>query len=153
MDSHPSGSGRFTQNTRLGRITVDHDALRREASELLVLAEHGLEIDVHLRTELVQRLGSLRQRLREHFAFEEEGGYLSDVLRRRPVLKEQIAALESQHASFLHEGAALTEELLSSPPPHGITARVVHLLESLRAHEIAEHELIDAALDDGGRSS
>jgi hypothetical protein len=131
---------------RIGRIVADHHALRRESSELLVLAEHARELDHTLRTTLVERLGRLCERLRVHFALEEDGGYLSEVLVRRPGLRVHVTRLQRQHGTMLAEGTAIASLLLSMPPPRDVRVRVIRLLESLREHELAEHDLLHEAL-------
>lgn len=132
--------------SRLGHIVADHHALRRESSELLVLAEHARELDHAVRATLVERLGRLCERLRVHFALEEDGGYLSEVVVRRPGLQVRVVRLQRQHGTILAEGAALARLLLSMPPPHDARGRVIRLLESLREHELAEHDLLHEAL-------
>jgi hypothetical protein len=131
---------------RLGHIVADHHALRHEANDLLVLAEHGRELDHALRNALVERLGRLCERLRVHFALEEDGGYLREVLARRPGLGVHVARLEHEHEVMLAEGTALARQLLSAPPPRDVRVRIVCLLETLREHELAEHDLIQEAL-------
>lgn len=135
-----------TPDRRLGHIVADHRALRRESSEILVLAEHGRELDHALRGTLVDRLGRLCERLRLHFALEEDGGYMTEVLVRRPGLQVHVTRLQQEHAVILAEGAALARLLLSMPPPRDARSRVVRLLEALRDHELAEHDLLHEAL-------
>ena len=133
------------------RLVANDHVLRREATGLLVLAEHGLALDRTLSDALVERLERLCDHLREHFALEEEGGYLQEVIDRRPGLQSRVAGLRRQHAAFLGEGAALSHHLLGARVPHDALARVVRLLEALRRHEIAEHDLLQQAfLDDLG---
>lgn len=134
-----------------GLLDSEHELLRREAAELLLLAEHGWTLDRPMRDALVERLKRLCDRLREHFQHEEEGDYLHDVLVRRPGLQGQVARLQSQHGTFLSEGDALSRALLGERAPRDWPARVVRLLEGLRRHEIAEVDLMQRAfLDDLG---
>jgi hypothetical protein len=130
---------------RLGHIIADHQALRHEADELLVLAEHAGELGPALRTTLVERLGRLCDQLYAHFALEEDGGYMSEALLRRPSLLARATRLQLQHQAMLTEGTALTRALLSMPPPRDARGRMIGLLESLRAHEQAEHALLHEA--------
>lgn len=134
-----------------GALSGEHDALRREAAELLSLAEHGWTLDRPMRDALVERLKRLCDRLREHFQHEEAGDYLHEVLVRRPSLQAQVARLQGQHALFLREGDALSRALLGERAPRDWPARVVRLLEGLRRHELAEVDLMQRAfLDDLG---
>lgn len=136
---------------RVGHIVADHHALRREAAGLLVRAEHGGSLDRTLSDALVEGLSRLCERLREHFALEEEGGYLHEVVAERPELQSRAERLQRQHAILLGEGATLARHLLGAQAPHDTLARLVRLLEALRRHEIAEHDLFqEAFLDDLG---
>jgi hypothetical protein len=85
--------GLVMADPRIGRIVADHNALRREATELLVLAEHGREVDRALGSALVDRLSGLCERPRIHFALEEQGGYMRDVVIRRPGLWARVVGL------------------------------------------------------------
>jgi len=136
---------------RVGRIVVDHHALRREATDLLVLAEHGRELDRPHSSVLAERLSRLCERLRQHFALEEEGGYLHEIVAHRPDLQPRVAALLREHAVMLAEGDALTRHLLGARAPLDVMPRLVRLLEALRGHEVGEHEIFQQAfLDDLG---
>lgn len=136
---------------RVGRIVADHHALRREATDLMVLAEHGREVDRPHGSVLAERLSRLCERLRLHFALEEEGGYLHEIVAHRPDLQPRVAALLREHAAMLTEGTALTRLLLGARVPLDVTPRLVRLLEALRRHEGAEHDVFQQAfLDDLG---
>lgn len=129
----------------------EHAALRQEATDLLSLAEHGWTLDRRMRGELVERLARLCDHLRQHFRTEEAGGYLHDVLVRRPGLQMRVATLQRQHGAFLVEGDVLAAALLGERPPRDWPARLVRLLEGLRRHEVAEVDLMQQAfLDDLG---
>lgn len=135
----------------VGVLTSEDDALRREAAELLSLAEHGWTLDRPMRDALVERLTRLCDRLREHFLQEEDGDYLHDVVVQRPGLQTRVAHLQRQHGTFLNEGDSLTRALLGERAPRDWPARVVRFLEGLRRHEIAEYDLLqEAFLDDLG---
>jgi hypothetical protein len=131
---------------RLENIVADHHALRRESDELLVLVEHARDLDPALRKTLVERIGRLCEQLRLHFALEEDGGYMADVLVRRPGLYLHVTRLREEHAVILAAGSDLARLLLSEPPPSDARMRVIRLLESIRAHELGEHALLHDAL-------
>lgn len=136
---------------RVGHIVADHQVLRREAAGLLVRAEHGGSLDRALSVALVADLSRLCEHLREHFALEEDDGYLHEVVGQRPDLQSRADRLQRQHGLLLAEGEALIRQLLGARVPHDTLARLVRLLEALRRHEIAEHDLFqEAFLDDLG---
>jgi hypothetical protein len=132
--------------TRIGHVLDDHGDLRRETAELLVLAEHGRDLDRPLRQALFERLGRLRERLRLHFGLESEGGFLAEVVSGRPGLQVRVRRLEREHEVIMQESAAVLELLVSSPPPRSTLGRLVRLVEALHAHEHAENDLIHEAL-------
>ena len=148
---HPIVAAYPLAGPQAGHFAIDHYALRREATGLLVLAEHGGPLDRALSDTFVERLSRLCGHLREHFALEEEDGYLREVIAQRPGLLSRAASLQRQHATFLAEGATLAQQLLGARAPHDTIPRLVRLLEALRRHEFAEHDLFQQAfLDDLG---
>ncbi|MFN8643409.1 MAG: hemerythrin domain-containing protein [Candidatus Binatia bacterium] len=134
--------------TRVGDIADDHHQLRREAAALLVLAEHGGPLDRARSEVFVERLSHLAQHLREHFALEEAGGYLVEVVLQRPGLQTRVDSLQRQHATLLAEAESLTRDLLGAQPAHDALSRLVRLLEALRRHENGEHDLFQQAFSD-----
>jgi hypothetical protein len=109
-------------------------------------------------------LTAFAQKLQDHFAFEEDGGYMSDVVAHRPELAGKIAELHRQHRQL----AVMLEELVSSlerDASHGAETRngraplpaefidgLLKLLDALEAHERAESSLFRGYLleDHGG---
>lgn len=104
----------------------------------------------------MQLLADLRDDLREHFALEEMGGYLSEIVSKAPRLTRRTQQLEKQHSVLAH----CTEELVACAA-HGVSApeawleverRFDALRAELMAHEAAENDLIrEALMGDIGR--
>ena len=50
-----------------------------------------------------EQFAKLHLALRDHFAFEEDGGYFEEVLSDAPWLEHEVKILRRQHAKFLQE--------------------------------------------------
>lgn len=110
-------------------------------------------------TELYERLSAalleFSAELNRHFLYEENNGFLDPVLERTPNAGSRVQQLLEEHARMRQEISALTAELLqrtdqgaAMEPP---LEQVGHLLDELKHHEAAEHELFyDAFWTDGG---
>jgi hypothetical protein len=96
---------------------------------------------------LTEDVRELRHHLAEHFMWEESGGYLDSVTKRRPELSERVAELRNQHAEFLR----LFDAALRSPELAELRRVTSEVLTGLRAHEAAENELVhEAAVEELG---
>lgn len=79
--------------------------------------------------------------LQQHFAREEEGGYMSEVVAKRPSWSDRIALLGREHASLSAGLREIAEHLGETHPPRGLTA----WSRAMRAHERAESEILQSA--------
>ena len=99
-----------------------------------------------------QHLAALHAVLVRHFAAEEEGGYMAELLRDRPDLSRRAARISAQHAELLR-----AYEVAIAGAPHArlevLRENVDELIQQLREHEAAERRLVeDAVLQDLGAS-
>ncbi len=86
-------------------------------------------------------LSELSALLQQHFAREEEGGYLAEVVARRPSWSDRIARLGREHtglAAGLHQ---IVGQLGQTHPPPGLG----EWSKAMRAHERAESEILQSA--------
>lgn len=117
-------------------------------------AELDPERPDHVRQALAL-LDSFETALREHFAFEEEGGYLADVLEVAPRLSRRARRLEQSHAGFqarLERLLELARNATGAPDKWARARReLARFLASLREHEDAENTLVRQAFNDLGR--
>jgi hypothetical protein len=98
-----------------------------------------------------QELGALLAVLRQHFAAEEEGGYMSEALRNRPDLGAQAERIRAQHQQILLALEAAVAASARATATTILEQTVVGLIQSLRDHESAERRLVeDAILQDLG---
>ncbi len=129
------------------RVRPSDLAIELDELELLAAPSPDTLPAARMRLVLVRALGSLASALASHFAFEEQGGYMREALTANPGLARKVQALRGQHA-------ALTErvrQLLGRCKRAGLEAlqrELAELVTDVRAHEQAERELFESALDD-----
>ena len=93
-------------------------------------------------------LGELRDHLRQHFRCEEEGGYMSTVLQRRPQSERAVRQLLAEHRPLLEGLDALLKEVGTAERiDDGFRARVRTWAELLRRHEAEENVLVEDAFN------
>jgi hypothetical protein len=94
-------------------------------------------------------LADLVRELPEHFAFEERGGYLSDVIAAAPRTRSRAAELYEDHAELARRSAELLELARFAVESPGrwakVEAKLAELAELLSAHEEAENALVREA--------
>jgi hypothetical protein len=95
---------------------------------------------MRLFVELGALLTSLRSDLVAHFAREERGGYLAEVVNERPELETQVTVLLDEHAQIRDELDELVTVVVTEPNAD-LIARVVRLLDTLDSHEQRETTL------------
>jgi len=133
---------------RIDHIAEDHRSLKREVDELVVVAEHEVSMDRVLAGRMAERLERLIHRLSQHFEIEEQGGYLFEVVERRPGLGSRVQVLFEEHTVILSSAHQLSREVLGEPAPHDVGQRIIAFIETLRRHELAEHDLIQQAFNE-----
>lgn len=117
--------------------------LRRSADRLHVIisAPSGVLPEPRLRGVLRHELESLRELLLGHFASEEEGGYLADIVRASPELGAVAEELRAEHAVLRKDFDALVADAAAAPLGQ-LVERIGATLETFDAHEHAEAKLI-----------
>lgn len=102
--------------------------------------------------ELGNRLEPLRDELLQHFAEEEEGGYLAEALAQEPRFAREAEELKLQHAEFQGDLNAFIERLHESEPPFESWQRACSdfedILARIRRHEGRETAIVQAAFGD-----
>jgi hemerythrin HHE cation binding domain-containing protein len=125
-----------------------HD-LAVELDELEVLATPS-PADLpptRMREVLARALDALDVALRSHFTFEEQGGYMREVLAARPSATRRVTALREQHAALRERLNELRARVLDGHL-EPLQRELVELVAAVRAHEDAERDLVDGALED-----
>jgi hypothetical protein len=98
---------------------------------------------------LSAELGSLIERLTEHFTGEEQGGLYHGVLDLLPSYSGEVRRLSDQHARLLDtlEMARLHSQRCAATELPALRQDLAGFVDVLRAHEEAEDELLRRALE------
>lgn len=124
-----------------GSLAAEHAALRPRIVELRTLLEGDFSWD-EARVALVQ----FRSALQLHFALEESGGYLSEVLARAPEQATTLARLESEHSRMRADLTRLLAEALVAREKADLRQSVREFLTGLAEHEKCENEVSQLVL-------
>jgi iron-sulfur cluster repair protein YtfE (RIC family) len=105
------------------------------------------------RAEVLELLGELEIRLTEHFAHEEQAGFLENALQAAPRLSRRAGHLKGAHEKLSSLLNRLTERAERAAVDddeawRAIAAQFESFRERLRDHEHEEDELIQQALLD-----
>jgi hypothetical protein len=126
------------------------DQLLRTLGDLEARAQaDGAPPEGDATARLSAELGSLIERLTEHFSGEEHGGLYHGVLDLLPNRTAEVRRLSEQHARLLDtlEMARLHAQRGGALELPALRADLEAFLEVLRAHERAEDELLRQALE------
>jgi hypothetical protein len=98
---------------------------------------------------LAGRLRAAQASLQRHFHFEEQGGYMSQVLADAPHLYRAARELLAEHGRMAHDLDSLIAAAASVPPGSPVTPamreQVRQWVRMVRAHEARENQLIQQA--------
>lgn len=138
-------------NPFLEQALAEHHDLHRTVEEIGSLLDSvpASEAGAALAAQALRRVDDLRGKLRQHFAQEEEGGYLEEAIARLPSLAPQAAVLQKQHAEFMQLADRLVGDARAAATPADVW-RVLHdgfktYSKKLLAHEAAENSLLQRA--------
>lgn len=97
---------------------------------------------------LRDRLLAVQRDITEHFRFEEQNGYMMEVLKRKPILEREVAKLRDDHRALADGLAALIAETRSASSPDASWAgKVEAWIDEVRQHEKHENDLIQEAFN------
>ncbi len=131
-------------------LNHQHRHLRDLLSELGTLTRNPEGFEA-AKGPLVAKLRALRETVQAHFAFEEEGGYMSDVLRKAPRFLPEVERLEAQHTEILRDLDRLTRTDLEKTEPEAFLDEVHSLIERLGRHEREETDVVQrSVIEDTG---
>ena len=127
-------------------LTHEHESL---FSQVLAL-ERALALPPHERQDVfLATLRTLQERLKQHFQFEEQGGYMAHVLQQAPQLHRRVEELLAEHQHMTRDLEALvdwtTAKAKGGSVPADVGAPTRTWLLRVRAHEAAENQLVQEA--------
>jgi len=112
---------------------------------LIIGAPEGIVPENRFKKLLDYEIGFLTETLREHFLFEETGGYLSSTFASSPILAPQVEILRNEHAEMA-AGLDVLKRHLAGMARHDITRKLQDLVQTLHRHECAENDLLEMLL-------
>lgn len=138
--SIPTLFGRAT--TVLGQHATLHVLLDRLRDACGSVADGCSEPGVD-RRRLIEEL---HEKLRIHFAAEEDEGYFGMVVSASPALSGQVTRLREEHEEFLSVVQRLLALAEAAPDREAFTDTLRGFLERFNAHERAENQLLQEFL-------
>jgi hypothetical protein len=101
------------------------------------------------RAAVLAYLHQLRQHLAEHFAQEEQGGFLEESVARMPRLSAAVRSILGQHPSLLAELDGVIRELDATPAAAASWNRADRAFEVFSAHMTAHERRENAVVQEG----
>ena len=140
------------------QLQQEHHMIGAAAKELKDLVERPVsphEEQSNWLNSVRDSLLSLSSHLKTHFAFEEFGGFMEEVVGTSPNASPQVERLKQDHQTILVESERLcraARRRSSSSEISQLRKQILHLLELLNRHEHTETELVQRVLmDDLGK--
>ena len=136
------------------QLQQEHQMIGAAAKELKDLVERPVsphEEQSNWLNSVRDSLLSLGSHLKTHFAFEEFGGFMEEVVCASPNASPQVERLKQDHQTILAESERLcraARRRSSSSETSQLRKQILHLLELLNRHEHAETELVQRVLMD-----
>jgi hemerythrin-like domain-containing protein len=99
---------------------------------------------------LQKQAGELYGHLKEHFALEEDGGFMTPVLEVRPTKAPIVETLKAEHRLLLEELDKLAQTMCKTAPSdcdacEKLCESFKQLVKSLKKHEQTEDRLLQSA--------
>ena len=136
------------------RIRADHRelALVRDRLRAMIAAPAATLQEHRWRALWLREMDLLQRLMARHFRDEEDGGYMAEVVAKKPGLADKVDRLHGQHAVMLAHVTELCGEALDRVDHDTFGDHVIRLLIALAAHEEHETELWQSTLwtDVGG---
>lgn len=136
------------------QLQQEHQMIEAAAKELKALVERPVSPNEEQSTwtsSVRDSLLSLGSHLKTHFAFEEFGGFMEEVVSASPNASPQVERLKQDHQAILAESERLCRGARGGSSYSETTQlrrKILHLLELLNRHEHAENELVQRVLMD-----
>lgn len=135
----------FSETTAMAlakRLAAEHERLHR----LLERTDELVQSDEANIASVQGTVSELITALERHFAWEEEGGYMSEALQAAPWLFRRAAALRRQHAMLLRAAEQIREGTHHAANLELLKSSLERLVRRVRRHEQAEDTLLQEAV-------
>jgi iron-sulfur cluster repair protein YtfE (RIC family) len=136
------------------QLQQEHQMIGAAAKELKDLVERPVsphEDQSGWLNSIRDSLLSLGSHLKTHFAFEEFGGFMEEVVGASPNASPQVERLKLDHQTILAESERVCRMARGGSPSSEtsqLRKKILHLLELLNRHEHSENELVQRVLMD-----
>jgi hypothetical protein len=133
----------------LGRLQWEHHQINLELMKIrdqVATLGRGTSDSKKL-AAIGEQLGRLVEHLKAHFADEEGGGCVAEVLDRCPTLAPQVQAMLTEHPQLLQSLEALTANVQRGQiAAEQLATAFETSAQALRTHEATENRLLQMAL-------
>jgi hypothetical protein len=127
-------------------LSQAHVALRRDLAELEASAASPRRQGAA--AELSARLERTRRHLAEHFRFEEQNGYLDELLKHKPHLARRVQDLLEDHRRLLHAlDDLITSATQANELDDALGRQAREWVAQVRRHESRENLLVEDAFN------
>jgi iron-sulfur cluster repair protein YtfE (RIC family) len=136
----------------LGHVLAEHrDLFHLLLSVRSALANAGPPTPDR-RSEVLDSMHHLRDHLADHFAKEEQGGFLEEAVARIPRLSAAVQSILGQHPLLLANLDRVIEDLEASPADSVAWVRANHDFEAfsarMTAHERSENAVVQSGYNE-----
>lgn len=136
----------------LGHVLAEH----RDLFNLLLSVRSALAAagppTPDRRSAVLESMHHLRDHLADHFAQEEQGGFLEEAVARIPRLSAAVQSILGQHPLLLANLDRVIEDLEASPADSGAWVRANHDFEAfsarMTAHERSENAVVQSGYNE-----
>ncbi len=134
------------------QVIEEHEELNQNIGELkiTILEKVSTRDFPDWRIQFIGKLQDLKQKLTSHFEFEEQGGFMAEVIDEAPQLLNQVKELEIEHKQILANLDGVVKDfkklgIKDDLELQDILNRVSRIMNELHHHEITENELLQSA--------
>lgn len=140
------------------RIKEEHERIKGEMKKIrtMIQAHVSREGFAKWRLDLLWLLRDFKTGLQRHFDLEEEGGFMSEVVRIAPHNLDAVKKLETEHAQMIVDLEGILEDLKNLENRDDlkldrVRSRIGEFFALIESHEAAEGDLLESTyLQDEG---
>ncbi len=141
----------YTVSDVVKQITEEHEQIKKGMADIQGWVKTPItEKDFHdWRLEFIWRLREFRNHLLRHFDFEEDGGFMHELMEEAPEKTSQIKILSNQHHEIAEDLDHIIKDLKSMEHveknmSQEIRQHVLDIIDKIHTHETAEVDLMQA---------
>ena len=134
------------------QLVDEHEALDRRIRELrlTITGQVSIKDFPDWRVKFIGRLRDLKQKLINHFEFEERGGFMTGVTDEAPQFLNKVKDLEIEHKRILSDLDDVMRDfkalyIKDDLELKNIFNRLSNVMNTLHHHEMSENELMQSA--------